>query len=836
MYGIALHDLHHFFFIFTIAVAFATATWYFNYTVMKKIIILLLLAYCNTALANATPFTGDKDILKGNFTGRITDAKTGMPVADATVYFTDIKAGTASDNDGNFSIKNIAEGSHLIEISHVGYTTIAENVLITAATKKDFILSASVTENNAVIVTGVSGATQLKKVPFTVSVMRRQDFFQNTSSNIIEQLTKIGGVATSSTGPAIAKPVIRGLGYNRVVTINDGVRQEGQQWGDEHGIEIDEASVAKIELLKGPASIIYGSDAMAGVINIITNIPVAANTIKANVSSNFQNNNRLRSFNANIGGNKNGFNWNVYSSNRAAADYKNKYDGYVYNSKFKENNFGGYAGYNGNWGYSHLVVSLFNLKAGLVEGERDTDGDFTKPVTGGGETKALLTDFKSTTPQIPHQRIRHFKIALDNSIKTGTGRIAFNIGFQQNQREEFGNIDDPKERALSFNLKTITCTAQYRFAEKKGWKTALGINGMQQKNTNKGEEQLIPDYSLFDFGSYITTQKTIKNITLSGGLRFDSRSVDAENLLDGTLVKNNGFKKTFSNVSGSMGMAVQATDKLNIKLNVARGFRTPSIPELASNGAHEGTNRYEYGDNNLKSETSLQFDGGLEYAAEHFAFNLSTYYNSFNNFIFYNKLATANGSDSLVNVNGSFIPAFKFNQRKAALAGAEIKLDIHPHPLDWLHIENTFSYVNGKFAAAIEGTKNIPFIPAPRLLTEIRGNFNHLNKAVHDFYLKLEFDNTFAQKNIFTAFDTETKTKGYSLLNFGMGADFVNKKKQPVFSVSLAVLNIADVAYQNHLSRLKYAAQNVVTGRNGVFNMGRNFSIKVNVPLGFALK
>ncbi len=782
------------------------------------------------------PVSAHTLILKGNFSGRITDAKTGKPIPDATVYITDIKTGTATDNEGNFSFKNIPEGGHLIEVSHIGYTSVIENIIITADTKKDFALAEAVVENNAVVVTGVTGATQLKKVPFAVSVIKKQELFQTPATNIIDALTKTPGVTALSTGPAISKPVIRGLGYNRVLTINDGVRQEGQQWGDEHGIEVDEASVNKIELLKGPASIIYGSDAMAGVVNIITNIPVPANTIKANISSNYQSNNRLRSLNANIGGNKNGFNWNVYSSNRAAADYQNKYDGYVYNSKFKENNLGGYAGYNGNWGYSHLLVSSFDLKAGLIEGERDTDGSFIKPVAGGGDTKATTEDFKTTTPQIPHQRIRHLKIATDNSIKTGNGKITFNLGYQQNQREEFGNVDDPSERELFFDLKTFTYTAQYHFAEKNGWKTSAGINGMQQGNTNKGAEQLIPDYSLFDFGSYLYAQKSFKQLVLSGGLRFDSRSLNANDLMDGSSVKNSGFKKSFSNVSGSAGLAWQASDKLNIKFNAARGFRAPSIPELASNGAHEGTNRYEYGDNNLKSETSLQFDGGIDFVTEHVSIGLSSYYNSFSNFIFYSKLEASGGGDSLVNVNGDIIPAFKFAQRKAALAGLEASVDIHPHPIDWLHIENSFSFVNGRFAEAIEGSKNLPFVPAPKLTSEIRGNFNHLNKGVHDFYVAFVLDNTFAQNKIFTAYNTETKTPGYTLLNFSIGADLVNKKKQPLLSVNASVQNITDVAYQNHLSRLKYAAENLATGRTGVFNMGRNFSIKVNIPLSFSLK
>ncbi len=471
-----------------------------------------------------------------------------------------------------------------------------------------------------------------------------------------------------------------------------------------------------------------------------------------------------------------------------------------------------------------------------MEGERDTDGSFIKPVAGGGDTKATDADFKSTTPQIPHQRIRHFKIATDNSIKTGKGRLTFNIGFQRNQREEFGNIDDPEERELYFDLKTITYAAQYHFAEKKGWKSSIGINGMQQSNSNKGEEQLIPDYNLFDIGTYLYTQKTFAKLTLSGGLRFDSRSIDAKDLLDGSSIKGNSFKKSFSNASGSLGMAWQATNKLNIKLNAARGYRAPSIPELASNGAHEGSNRYEYGDNNLKNETSLQFDGGFDFNTEHISVGLSSYYNSFNNFIFYSKLEAAGGGDSLINVNGDLLTAFKFAQRKAALAGFETRLDIHPHPIDWLHFENSFSFVSGKFAEAIEGSKNIPFIPAPKLLSELRGNFNHLNKAIHDFYVLLQLDNTFAQSNIFSAFNTETKTPGYTLLNFGIGANFVNKNKQPVLNVSAGVQNITDAAYQNHLNRLKYGAENLATGRTGVFNMGRNFTLKVNVPLNFSIK
>ena len=775
-------------------------------------------------------------ILKGSFSGIITEEKTSVPLANVSVYFADIKTGTTTKADGSFTITNIPEGKHLVEISHIGYTTIAEQVDITGDTKKDYIMQHTAVENDAVVITGAGAATQLKKSPFQVSLLRKEELMQDASANIIEALAKQPGVSALSTGPAISKPVIRGLSYNRVLTINDGVRQEGQQWGDEHGIEIDQASVSKVEILKGPASLIYGSDATAGVINIITNAPLENNTLKWNILSGYQTNNNSFLFNVSIGGNKKGFSWNGYASKNTAADYRNKYDGRVFNSKFEQRNAGGFVGYNGNWGYSHLLVSDFNLKAGLTEGDRDSAGYFIKTIAGGNEISATEDDFKSTVPLIPYQHIRHFKIATDNSFKLGKNRLALNIGYQRNQREEFGNPDDVSERELYFDLKTITYTAQFHFQEMAGWKTTLGINGMKQQNTNRGAEQLIPDYDLFDIGGYVYTQKSFNKITISGGARYDTRNLDSKDLLEGTGIKGTAFKKTFSNFSGSIGLAAQATKQLNLKLNIARGFRAPSIPELASNGAHEGTTRYEYGDNNLKSETSLQFDAGAEFSTEHVSLNLSAFYNSFSNFIFYKKLQNAAGADSLVNADGEDLTAFKFGQSKAVLSGIEANIDIHPHPLDWLHFENTFSYTRGKFSEAIDGSKNIPFIPAARLISELRCNFNRLSKGIANFYAKIELDNTFKQSNIFTAYNTETATPGYSLLNAGIGADIVSGKGNTIFSLHFSGNNLTDADYQNHLSRLKYAAQNLATGRIGVFNMGRNFSIRLNIPIVYRLK
>lgn len=767
-----------------------------------------------------------------SLSGTITDAKTGKPLEGINIFIADLKLGTSTNNAGQYAFTALSSGTHLLEISHVGYNTIAVNITIDKSQTKDFQLVEDIVENATVVVTGTSRAAKLKSLPTQVLVTRNADLFANTSTNIINSISRLPGVSSVSVAPAISKPVIRGLGYNRVLTIGDGVRQEGQQWGDEHGIEIDESNVNKIEVLKGPASLIYGSDAMAGVINIITNTPLPINTFRANVGSNYQTNSRLFHYYANAAANHNGFSWKLNGSVKNSGDYKNKYDGYVFNTKFREKAFGGSLGYNGAWGYSHLLVSNYNLLAGLTEGERDADGSFIKALPGGIEATPSSADFKTSIPFIPYQNINHLKLVSDNSFKIGNNRLNLNLGYQRNSREEFGNVDAPDKKELHFLLKSYTYTAQYHLKERAGFAPSFGINGMRQLNTNKGDEQLIPDYALTDAGVFFYAQKQLKQLTLSGGLRFDSRSIQAKDLMDGTSVKESGFSKKFSNVSGSIGAAIEADSNITIKLNVARAFRAPSLPELSSNGAHEGTVRYEYGDKNLKSETSIQYDAAIEVNNEHISFSASGFYNGINNFIFYRKLSSVAGGDSLVNVAGNDLMAFKFSQKNAQLAGFELSFDLHPHPIHWFHFENSFSFVAGRFATPIGGSSNIPFMPASKLNTELRADIKALGSNVKNAYIKLEADNFFKQSKVFAAYNTETATPGYTLLNVGLGGEIFNKGKR-VCSFSFLVANIADVAYQSHLSRLKYTDENPVTDRVGIFNQGRNFSLKLNVPIEF---
>jgi iron complex outermembrane receptor protein len=793
-----------------------------------------LVQFLFAAFVFISPFAAlaDKPV-KVNFSGTITDAVTKQPLAGASVYISDIKTGVIADDKGHFIFMAIPAGHHLIEISYSGYTSIVEHVDMITDLEKNFELHPSVVENRGVIVTGVASATSLRKSPVPVTLIRKNDLVHTASTNIIDALSKQPGITQLQTGPGISKPVIRGLGYNRVVVINDGVRQEGQQWGDEHGIEIDEASVNRVEILKGPASLIYGSDAMAGVINFLSSVPVAEGTIKGNILTNWQSNNGLLALNGNLAGNRNGFNWNTYISGKSAHSYKNKLDGIVLNSGFNELNFGGYAGINKGWGYSHLIFSRFNQQMGLIEGDRDAaTGQFLLYSGTPLERIATDTDLESGNLFIPRQHIIHTKLVSDNNFTAGSNRIKLNIGFQNNQRMELGNPEDEKEKELYFNLNTVNYNTQLVFAEKKEWRTSIGVNGIYQTNTNKGKESIIPNYNLFDAGVFVYTQKTFQKTTLSGGARFDNRYINSKQMLEGTDIKFTAFKKSYFNFSGSAGVAIEPDDHVAIKLNIARGFRAPNLAELASNGAHEGTDRYEYGSTALHSEQSFQLDAGLELDYKHVSFNLNGFYNSVNNFIYYRRLESVFGGDSLIDDNGELREAFRFDQSDARLFGFETGVDIHPHPLDWLHFENSFSFVRGKLNEPVDNSNNLAFIPAPRLITELRTEFKKAGPVMRRLYFHLEMINHFKQNKPFTAYNTETATSAYLLLNAGAGVDFT-KGEKTLFSLHLALDNITDKAWQNHLSRLKYTAVNNITGRQGVFNKGRNYSVKVNVPFSF---
>ncbi|SDB93102.1 TonB-dependent receptor [Williamwhitmania taraxaci] len=802
------------------------------------LLALLILSICVQAI--------DRNALgNGLLLGKITDATTGEMLPGVNIYIPDLQVGTITDSNGSYRLNNIPTGKQLVQVSYVGYETIVFTLVVGIETHQDFSLSHSAREINEVVITGLAQAAEKNKTPTPIALISKQELLQSSSVNAIEAITKLPGLSSVTTGAAISKPIIRGLGYNRVVVVNDGIRQEGQQWGDEHGIEIDAYSLNRVEVIKGPASLAYGSDAMAGVINMISAPTLPDGTIAGSVMANYQTNNGLIGQSTNIAKNNNGYIWNLRLSNKMAHAYQNKYDGYVYNSGFREDAFSGIVGVNRSWGYSHLHFGAYHLKPGIVEGERDdVTGKFIKmvvlPDNSAGEAVATHSDMLSYTPKTPFQQIYHYKLALNSNISVGGGFLKTTVGYQQNRRQEFANVLEPNSYELYFLLNTINYDARYVFPEWNGVSITVGANGMSQTSQNKGPEVLVPEYNLLDIGGFSMLKRSFGKLDISGGIRFDSRHQRGEELfLDeneqptspfnpNATERFHAFTSTFSGVSGSIGATYQLSNRLYTKLNLSRGFRAPNIGELGSNGVHEGTLRYEMGDPNLKSETSLQFDYSLGYSSEHVAAEVNLFSNSVSNFIFLRKLTTSSGADSLHDGN----TAFKFVSGDANLTGGEVTVDIHPHPLDWIHFQNSFSYVEGTLRNQPDSMHHLPFIPAPRFQSEVRFNGEKIGRLLHNAYVSFGVEILLAQDKFYAAYGTESRTPGYTLLNMGIGSD-IRLGKRTICSVYITANNLADVAYQNHLSRLKYADTNNATGRTGVYNMGRNVDFKLVFPLNF---
>jgi iron complex outermembrane receptor protein len=778
---------------------------------------------------------------QGALSGRIVDQASRQPMAGVSVYLPDLKVGTTTNADGAFTLRRIPARRVMLQASFVGFRNLICEVGVGTDSVVVLALEPAATEINEVVVTGNAKAIEQKRSPAPISVVPRQLLVEAASSNIIDALAAQPGVAQITTGAGISKPVIRGLGYNRVLVVSDGIRQEGQQWGDEHGVEVDAYGVDRVEILKGPASLAYGSDAMAGVINLIS-APLPTNgAIRGSILSEYQTNNGLAGLSANAAGSAGSLVWDARLSGKQAHSYRNRYDGYVFNSGFRENNASLLLGLKRDWGFANLTLGRYELEPGMVEGERDAaTGRFVRQVNRNGAAEEVLAtdaDGHSYHPFTPSQKIEHYRAVLNAYARVGEGGLRAIVGFQQNQRKELGDVLAPSTPELYFKLNTVSYDLQYQLPERWGASGSVGVNGMGQTSRNLGEEVLVPEYNLFDAGIFGIIRKNLGGVDLTGGLRFDRRSISSRSLYldadgeatpqpmpDGS-VRFRRFSSAFSGISGSVGATWQLSRYAFLKANVSRGYRAPNIAELGSNGVHEGTLRYELGDPNLRPEHSLQADLGAGYCSEHISAEVSLFSSWISRYIYLHKLSSRAGADSTIDG----VDAFRFDQGDAHLTGGEARLDIHPHPFDWIHLENSFSYVLATLRHQPAEASHLPFTPPAKLMSGVKLEGHRLSRGLANSYVRFDVETYFRQGEVYSAYGTETATPGYVLLNAGVGSDWVVRGRT-VCTIVLSATNLADRAYQSHLSRLKYAPENPVTGRSGIYNMGRSFGFKLLIP------
>lgn len=789
----------------------------------------------------------------------------GKPVPYASVSIPALKKGAATDDKGNFIILNIPSGLHTLAISAIGYETIRQERRISSGQTvvMDITLKEDLSKLNEIVVTGVSRATVVRKNPIPIAVVGKKEMNRNVNNNIIDAIVKgIPGVSAVTTGPNISKPFIRGLGYNRVLTLYDGVRQEGQQWGDEHGIEVDQYGIARAEVVKGPASLTYGSDALAGVINMIPDIPETGNRqLKGSILGDYHTNNGMAGTSLGLAYRHNDWKYAIRGTAKIAHNYQNKVDGYVYGTAYKEYNLSALARLDKKWGYSQWGATLYDNRQEIPDGSRDSlTRKFTRQVLDEGDdikNRPIVPDNELKTYRINplHQRIQHYRIYNNTSVNLGRGNLSTMIGLQQSIRREYNHPTRPQQAGLFVVLNTLNYDARYNFTIANDIESTVGVNGMYQRNTSKnGTDFPIPDYDLFDIGGFFFAKKTFGKVDVSGGIRYDNRHIHWNDFYVGTN-KQSGFgerarvpdtagaslqfpyfRHNYRGVSGSLGMTWNITERILVKANIARGYRAPNITEIGSNGLDPGAHIVYLGNRDFKPEFSLQEDIGFLAYFRDLDISLELFNNNIENYIYQSKQYDEHG-EPVVIVPGN--ATYKYQQSAARLYGAELSVNLHPRVIHWLSWNNSAAYTKGlnrnKALIAKYGdeARYLPFIPPFHWRSELRADIPGSLGFLSKMYARLEADGYADQSEFYGVDDTETFTPGYTLFNVGAGTAVMNRKTgRMICELFMQMDNVFNTAYQANMNRLKYFEYYASSpnGRMGIYNMGRNFSVKLIVP------
>ena len=771
--------------------------------------------------------TGFPVALLGQYTasGTITD-ENQEPLPGVDIYIEELHIGTTSDFNGNYVLKNIPKGTHKLQFSFVGYSTHNASIVIS---REDIVLdlamSPSIFHMDEVIVSAPFSKLQSENVmkieSRSVNTLKKQG-----APTLAQSLTSVPGISELSTGNGIGKPVIRGLSGNRVLVYTQGVRLENQQYGQEHGLGLNDSGIDGVEVIKGPASLLYGSDALGGVLYVNPERFAYQGETKASAGQTFFSNTLGSNTTLGVKTSKEQVKMLLRGAYNTHSDYEIPSGERVSNTRYREVDF-----------KAGLGLNLENFVTELRYNFNKSDIGIPEGIEESSVSKKLLPPFQDLTTHI---------LSLHNHFFLNRSKFEVNLGYVMNRRKEYEEAHDHEEEehgmeedhdseeahddfeehdaseaALFMDLNTFTYDVKYHLPSSEKFETIAGVQGMWQSNENYGEEILIPDAITNDIGILFNTSYKLRDDhTLQGGVRFDHRSIatdayelehhdheheldpghDEEEEEDAELVE--AIDRSFSNVTFSLGYKTNLFRLISTRINFASGFRAPNLAELASYGVHHGTNRFEIGNPDLESEMNFQTDLSLDYQNRHFEIYVNGFYNHLRDYIYLQP--TGEERDEA--------PVFEYVQNDAKLYGTEFGVHFHPHPLDWMHLESDFEMVIGE----LDQGGYLPLIPANKWSNTLRAEFKEV-RSFNELYLSVTLDSFFRQDRVSTF---ETETPGYSLVNFGMGGTLDFEKCS--LELRLSLNNALNETYVSHLSRLK---------PEGIPNPGRNFSFGLNLNL-----
>ena len=722
---------------------------------------------------------------QNQITGKVIDVN-NEPLIGASVFLPELNKGTTTNQEGTYVISNIPNGKIKIQFSFVGYNTEINTLDISQAENEvDVLLTIAIIQSQEVVVTGGYVSSQHANA-VKIDVLKSKDIALSGISNFMEALTKVPGVDMIAKGQGVSKPVIRGLSMNDVLILNNGVRIENYQFSEDHPLGIDDNDVERVEIIKGPASLLYGSDAIGGVVNFIKEKPAPIGKIMGDYRMQLHSNTLGMNNSIGLKGASENFFGGFRFGNKTHADYLQGGGAYVPNSRFNELTFNANTGYTGKIGTFKLFYDYFKQDLGMT----------VPPV------KPLITE-QGRKNEIWFQDLAHQMLSSQNSLYLGRFKWDINAAYQTALRKLQTTLDVP---FIEMNLSTITYESKLYLPSNDKSEYIIGLQGMSQnnRNLNNRASQFLPDAHINNIGFLGLAQYTFfEKLKVQGGLRFDMYKTETFALgIEGTSGYHAPVNKEFSNLNGSIGATYSVNKKIMFRANFAKGYRVPNLSELTSNGMHG--NRYEIGNENLSPENSFETDVSMHYHGEFLSFDLAGFYNYINDYIFISPTTDTTSTG---------VGIYRFLQTNATLYGGEVGLHFHPKSLPWLHIEGTYSSVIGKQ----DNGNYLPFIPAQKMRYEIRAEREEIG-FLKKPSIKFSALTAFKQNN---PSPYETATNGYTLVNFSFNTDFHVSRQ--ILNFGISVNNIFDIQYFDHLSTLQSL---------NYYNQGRDISVSLKVPFG----
>lgn len=758
-------------------------------------------------------------------------SESGIPLESVDVFLHETHVGVLTDSNGFFNITGVKKGHYHLHVTYAGYHAQQRDIdVMSSIDNLRFGLEQSINELHEVIIENSLEKQDLKNNPLQVIHVDAHFLKQQGGTSLMTKLEKIPGIGSLNNGVGVSKPALRGLNGNRVVVTTDGIKQEGQQWGSDHGLEVDPNNADKIEIIKGASALVYGSDAVAGVINIRPDLPKGKDQFSVGQQATCNSLNESFGSSTYVEGNKGGKWFKVRLSLLRAGDYKVPSDSFlfqttklpIYNNRLKntaldELAFNAYLGISKNWGYWYARASYFTQQSGFFSGA------FGIPSVG-----LLQHDGDFTNIDLPYQEVNHLNLSTHANILINSNWLEIDAGFQRNNRGEvakphsgaFGEEATADNQALKLQLNTATLNARY-FVNDSNSKKIFGLSGQWRNNVIDGYEFIIPAYNtgliaLYGLGK--TKSKNGWRINLGGRAEINYVSFDSTAMpfyRNGTLVgfaQRNVVFETFQPLWAlGIGLNKEIKKGLFIKINSAKTSRMIQPNELASNGLHHGAFRFEKGDINLKPETAIQNDVSIIYERKRWLIESSIYDNYFFNFVY---LAPSNQFARL-EIDGNVYPypeagqLYAYTQAPARHYGFETSIEYKV--LSELILYSTSEYTE---VLNLERDEYAPFIPPLSVKTGLEYIFKPNKKWLDEIHAEVNLG-FYSQQNRVPRNDIPTEA--YSLVNANLALYLKSG-----FDINLAVNNVLNTEYFSNMSRYKII---------GIQEPGRSVVIGVSYKL-----